>query len=111
MRTKQRLNISLHPKIIEALDFYCEENHILKNEIIAILLLHFFSNNQSVSRDVKNLLNGICLENFLQPPKSNIKSDLINNQELMKIIDEIKIFSWQYKSFGNNMRLNDIFGN
>lgn len=111
MRTKQRLNISLHPKIIEALDVYCEENHVLKNEIIAILLLHFFSNNQSVSRDVKDLLNGICLENFLQPPKSNIKSDLINNQELMKIIDEIKIFSWQHKNFGNNMGLNDIFGN
>ncbi|MTF37952.1 hypothetical protein VKI21_11365 [Cyanobacterium aponinum UTEX 3222] len=111
MRIKQRLNVSLHPKIIEALDVYCQEHQVLKNEIVAILLLHFFSNNKSVSRETKDLLNGICLEDFLQPRKSNIKSNLINNKELMTIIDEIKVFSWQYKCFGNDMGVHDLFGN
>lgn len=53
MRIKQRLNVSLHPKIIEALDVYCQEHQVLKNEIVAILLLHFFSNNKSVSKKQK----------------------------------------------------------
>ena len=110
-RIKQRLNLSLHPKILDALDQYCEENKVLKNEIVAILLLHFFSNHQSVSRTTKNILNGICLEDFLQPAKSNIKSDLTNNKELMKTINEIKVFSWQYKCFGNDMGVHDLFGN
>lgn len=110
-RIKPRLNVSLHPKIIDALDQYCKENNVLKNEIVAILLLHFFSNNESVSMDVKNILNGICLEDFLQPPKSSIKSDLTSNTALMKTIDEINVFSWQYKTFGNDMSLNDFFGN
>lgn len=89
---KQRLNLSFPPKIIDALDQYCKENNVLKNEIVAILLLHFFSNHESVSRDVKDILNGLCLEDFLQSPKSNIKSDLTSNTALMKTIDEIKQF-------------------
>jgi hypothetical protein len=94
-RTKKPINVYLNPKLYEALDLYCQENNVLKTELVALLLMKFFNDVERLSPEVKSLINDVNGEDLLSK-FSPYKSETLNVPELFEIWENIVI-----KEFGN----------
>lgn len=94
-RTKKPINIYLNPKLYEALNIYCQDNTVLKTELVALLLMKFFNDVERLSPEVKALINDVNGEDLLSK-FSPYKSETLNIPELFEIWEKIVI-----KEFGN----------
>ncbi|MBF2056266.1 MAG: hypothetical protein IGQ45_03385 [Cyanobacterium sp. T60_A2020_053] len=83
-RGKRRsVNLSLHPKLYDALDLYCKENNVLKTELISLLLLKYFSQVE-INQEVKSLLHQVDSEDLLSK-YSPLNSQTLSIPELSEI--------------------------
>jgi hypothetical protein len=94
-RTKKPVNIYLNPKLYEALNLYCQDNNVLKTELVALLLMKFFNDVERLSNEVKTLINDVNGEDLLSK-FSPYKSETLNVPELFDIWEKIVI-----QEFGN----------
>lgn len=94
-RTKKQINIYLNPKLYDALDIYCQENNVLKTELVALLLMKFFNDVERLSPTVKSLINDVNGEDLLSK-FSPYKSETLDVPELFDIWANIAV-----KEFGN----------
>ena len=94
-RTKKPVNIYLNPKLYEALNLYCQDNNVLKTELVALLLMKFFNDVERLSTEVKTLINDVNGEDLLSK-FSPYKSETLSVPELFDIWEKIVI-----QEFGN----------
>ncbi|NCO75571.1 MAG: hypothetical protein GW856_10110 [Cyanobacteria bacterium] len=85
-RKKKIIRFTAHPNIDKALRQYCEENNVLMSEVLPLILIDFLWNAKTSSPDVKNLIKRMQNEDMWTSRLSPVKSDLVMNKDLMKIV-------------------------
>ena len=63
-RIKKRINFTLEPKLYEAFDKYTKDNHVLKTDLLALLLVDFFYSVDDLSPEIIDLLKEIDIDRF-----------------------------------------------
>lgn len=90
VRIKRPTNITLNENLYKALDLYCTERRVLKSELIALLLLYFFSNQSEISDEMKKLISEISKEEIFSQ-FSPIESYTLKIPALKSMWKEIRI--------------------
>lgn len=124
-RIKKRVNLTLDPKLYEALDKYSKENKVLKTDLFALLLMEFFYSVDQLSPDIIELLKQVDVGRFFGQlsPYENRTLDVPELQNIWrrilagKVRDQIAISSHIVRAIitdpdtGKNVNSNDDLKN
>lgn len=89
-RYKKRVNVSLPPRLNQALELYCKERGVAKSDLMALLLLYCFStiDDFQISEEMKMLIGEISEEDLFSK-HSPFESNALFVPELQDFWGEI----------------------